>query len=74
MKLWDRRASGSSSETIQAPKNPFESWFNLNVGPKTRTLASSPSRSIPSWHCASTFLPKCDAVRDIKWSPFLEEG
>lgn len=74
VKLWDRRASGATSKTIQAPKNAFESWFGFNVGSKAQTWNSHPRRSIPSWHCASTFQPKCEGVRDIKWSPYIDEG
>lgn len=34
---------------------------------------SEPSRTA-TWHCISTYQPKCDAVRDICWNPLIDDG
>jgi WD40 repeat protein len=42
-----------------------------------RPIAGKPQKSPPPnvhWHCRSTFLPKSEAVRDIRWSPFYDDG
>ena len=75
VKLWDRRASATISKSTKAPKNIFHSWFGfLNGSSSTNNETIPIHRSIPSWCCASTYQPKCDAVRDICWSPFIDEG
>jgi WD repeat-containing protein 24 len=41
-----------------------------------RPIAGQPQKPPPNfqWHCRSTFLPKSEAVRDIRWSPFYDDG
>lgn len=64
VKLWVRRP---------VPKKPIadnsknrRSWFNFNVAP------SMDDHSF-TWHCRATFEPKSEAVRDIRWSPLLDD-
>ena len=69
------------------PLRPHRSWgffgprqpvpFSSNVPgvygrPSTGGLSGGGSAVVRSWHCAATFRPQSDAVRDIKWSPHLE--
>ena len=96
-KLWDRRASTSSSSAISggadgnlgstaASSSTQPSSFNLNNAKNWFGFASPhsvPSAQLPAsialsrtamWHCVSTYQPKCEAVRDIKWNPFIDDG
>lgn len=86
VKLWDRRASTSNnngggmgpkgSPSASVPQ-PIISWFGLG-GTQLQSnntklqVSNAPSRTA-AWHCVSTFQPKCEAVRDIKWSPSVDD-
>jgi WD40 repeat protein len=49
----------SSSQAVQ----------NVQLPPQL----SEPSRTA-TWHCISTYQPKCEAVRDICWNPLMDDG
>lgn len=77
---------GTGSVGSNAPIMP--STFNLSTknwfeGLGFGGLKSVPNATLPSsnamartaiWHCVSTFQPKCDAVRDVKWNPYIDDG
>lgn len=65
VKLWERRAT-SSSEKVDDP-SPVISWFG-----RQSSKAKHREESI-SWHCAATFQPNAEAVRDVSWSPFHDD-
>jgi len=87
--LWDRRAAANTgfgtyvSPPVtnnpqmfqQSTKSPtLMSWFGRNT-PKTSNTIMSSNATVrtASWHCVSTYQPKCEAVRDIKWNPFIDD-
>jgi len=89
VKLWDRRAAANTgfgtyvSPPVtnnpqmfqQSTKSPtLMSWFGRNT-PKTSNTIMSSNATVrtASWHCVSTYQPKCEAVRDIKWNPFIDD-
>lgn len=87
VKLWDRRATSSStitggdgnigSSSVQSSFNlSAKSWFGFGGSSSVPVqLSSSNAMSQTAmWHCVSTFQPKCEAVRDIKWNPFIDYG
>lgn len=39
----------------------------------TTTRSGSHTNTTTAWRCRLTFEPKCEAVRDIQWSPFFED-
>ena len=67
VKLWERRDMGPRVEPEQT--HQLRSWFSGAMS----SSRSQSSRSY-SWHCRSTFEPKSEAVRDIKWSKFQDDG
>eukprot|EP00571_Detonula_confervacea_P001238 CAMPEP_0172319194 /NCGR_PEP_ID=MMETSP1058-20130122/37079_1 /TAXON_ID=83371 /ORGANISM="Detonula confervacea, Strain CCMP 353" /LENGTH=990 /DNA_ID=CAMNT_0013034193 /DNA_START=210 /DNA_END=3181 /DNA_ORIENTATION=- len=90
VKLWDRRATSSSSTLPGAsgsigPNLPVnqstfnlsaKSWFGFGGAPTVQNAqlpTSSAMARTAMWHCVSTYQPKCEAVRDIKWNPFLDD-
>ncbi|KAL7552029.1 hypothetical protein ACHAWF_015240 [Thalassiosira exigua] len=86
VKLWDRRATSSSSatesrgvENVPVVESSFnlsaKSWFGFGT-PSVTNAQLPPSNAMAMtaiWHCISTYLPKCEAVRDIKWNPFMDD-
>ena len=91
VKLWDRRATSSSSmnpgsvssvgsnASVAQPMfnlNP-RSWFgfgNSSVVQSSQMPQSSEFSRTATWHCISTYQPKCEAVRDISWNPANDDG
>lgn len=74
--LWERRrvtSEESAAKTAQ-PQHSYQTPLlrGLLFGGMTPNTPS-PQRSY-SWHCRSKFEPKSEAVRDIRWSPFYEDG
>ena len=61
--LWERTHTGTSPH-----HNTKSSKFNRFFGGMALDAQSF------SWHCRSIFEPKSEAVRDIRWSPFYEDG
>lgn len=90
VKLWDRRAAANTgfgtyvSPPVtnnpqmfqQSTKSPtLMSWFGRNTPKASNTIMSSNATvRTASWHCVSTYQPKCEAVRDIKWNPFIDDS
>lgn len=89
VKLWDRRATSASSTGggtgARSSSGPIshstinlssKSWFGFGA-PSTQNDQVNLSSKISTaaiWHCVSTYQPKCEAVRDIKWNPFIDDG
>lgn len=88
MKLWDRRATCSSSlhhgatggAEYTATQNKLnqttKSWFgfgNSLTVHSAHQLPTSAMLSTATWHCISTYQPKCEAVRDIRWNPVIDD-
>jgi len=88
VKLWDRRATSSSlsggassvASNVPVVQSTFnlsaKSWFGFGGSPSVRNAQLPPSAAMPRtaiWHCVSTYQPKCDQVRDIKWNPFIDD-
>jgi WD40 repeat protein len=87
--LWERRAqktdasSKSSKHRSSDSSQPVarNSFFGALV-PTSSSSSQYPHKSstksvTPSsyqWHYRTTFAPKSEAVRDIQWSPFYEDG
>ena len=81
VKLWDRRATNSS--VTNASKNIVENrstWFGFGGSSNSNSSRQLPNSFTQSttittatWHCCSTYQPKCEAVRDIKWSPYMDD-
>lgn len=66
--LWERRQTeGSTMEVGNKSQSRFNRIFGGMAGPTI-------TRRTFTWHCRATFEPKSEAVRDIKWSPFYEDG
>ena len=65
VRLWERKSSASDVTGQQS--GGVRSWFGVHDSP---SLSNRPH----SWKCRATFEPKAEAVRDIKWSPFLDDG
>lgn len=88
VKLWDRRAtsststlpsaSGSVGSTVPSTFNlNAKSWFGFGGFPTVQNAQLPPSSAISRtavWHCVSTYQPKCEAVRDVKWNPIIDDG
>lgn len=93
-KLWDRRATSSSStiprgsdsgagfNTSASQSTTFntlsaKSWFGFGgaqtVHQNTQQPLLAMNHRTATWHCVSTYQPKCDGVRDIQWNPFLDD-
>jgi WD40 repeat protein len=47
------------------------SLFGLHSKLGSHTTKIPDADSPPSWQCVATFQPKSEAVRDVKWGPFL---
>ncbi|KAL7543588.1 hypothetical protein ACHAXR_012881, partial [Thalassiosira sp. AJA248-18] len=90
VKLWDRRATSSSSalsggdsaigsNNVPLAQSSFnlssKSWFGFGSSPSVRNAQLPPSGMARTaiWHCVSTYQPKCEAVRDIKWNPYIDD-
>ncbi len=78
VKLWDRRATTTSSVTSASNVVANRStWFGFggsnNAKQALNPLSLSTTITTANWHCCSTYQPKCEAVRDIKWSPFIDD-
>ena len=88
-KLWDRRATSSSSlhhhgagrnagnSASQSKLNQtVKSWFglgdSLTIHSALQPQSSALTRSA-TWHCISTYQPKCEAVREVSWNPVIDD-
>jgi WD40 repeat protein len=65
--------SSSTNKTSSASSSSASSRFNRFFGGGAGPSEDTPPRQSFSWHCRATFEPK-EAVRDIQWSPFYEDG
>lgn len=71
--LWERKltedASSAKEATATPPAKPtgLQFLFGGTVAPVV------PQRTY-TWRCRAKFEPKSEAVRDIRWSPFYDEG
>jgi len=91
VKLWDRRATSSSSmhpgstSSVGSNASVVQPLFNLNArswfgfGSSSAVQSSQMPHSseltrTATWHCISTYQPKCEAVRDIRWNPAIDDG
>lgn len=89
VKLWDRRASSSLSvhaesissigSNLSLAQPMAKNWFGFGgFGASSSQAVQLPPLSEPSrtatWHCISTYQPKCEAVRDICWNPLIDDG
>lgn len=79
--LWERRkatdatTADNSSNTGTAngtQTRNVTSRFN-RFFTSTRSTQPEPRQSF-AWHCRAAFEPKSEAIRDIQWSPFLQDG
>ncbi|KAL9185264.1 hypothetical protein ACHAXT_003041 [Thalassiosira profunda] len=53
-----------------------KSWFGFGGAPSVQNAQASPSNAMArtaTWHCVSTYQPKCEAVRDVRWNPFIDD-
>jgi WD40 repeat protein len=66
VKLWERRAINQQSN--QEQNKTVRSWFG-----NMTSARSQPDRAY-SWFCRATFEPKSEAVRDMQWSKFQDDG
>lgn len=66
VKLWTRIPIQNKEATPDNSKQ-LRSWFQFKSAP-------SYDDQIYSWQCRATFEPKSEPVRDIRWSPFLDDG
>jgi WD40 repeat protein len=75
--LWERKLQpirtkdsvSKSREKKEASLGKFRGLF----GPMGSSAPLQPQQSY-DWFCRATFAPKSEAVRDICWSPFYEDG
>jgi len=71
-----RGSTSYSSLQKQRSRNlrGLTSWLGLSTPSSSQSEPESapPMRFQPSWRCVATFRPKSGPVRDVKWSPFLE--
>ena len=76
VKLWDRRATSFTSAASNIVANR-STWFGFGGSSSTKQVPNpftqSTTITTANWHCCSTYQPKCEAVRDIKWSPFIDD-
>lgn len=76
--LWERRKMEDVSPAAHINPNANSSRFKGFFGGLANSAASSVQQHRRSqkfqWHCRATFQPKSEAVRDIRWSPFYEDG
>ncbi len=87
IKLWDRRASSTSVRPGEARgfeytaaqstlKQPAKSWFSFGNSLNVHSTQQPQTKAMPrsaTWHCISTYQPKCEAVRDISWNPAIDD-
>lgn len=80
VKLWDRRATSaavgddkSANAALTVPN--MRTWFGFGGTQvaTNRSLSTSTNMTTSNWHCVSTYTPKCEAIRDIKWNPCSED-
>jgi hypothetical protein len=73
--LWERRkkTKGERDQTREEreKQKKFSSFFGKMM---TSAGTASAKQQAYQWHCRSTFAPKSEAVRDIRWSPFYGDG
>jgi hypothetical protein len=70
--LWERQRNNiSADQQRRQSKQSNKQGFSFFGGIKSSQ--SNPKRSY-SWQCRATFEPKSEAVRDIQWSPFHDDG
>ena len=87
IKLWDRRASSTSVHPGEAGgieysvaqsklNQPAKSWFSFGNSLTVHSVQQPQTKNMPrsaTWHCISTYQPKCEAVRDISWNPAIDD-
>ena len=82
IKIWDRLISSSSITKDQNDKNPsnispsggVRSWWGGISSMEDPNNSKVNNHQSFIWHCAFTFQPKSEPVRDIQWDPFHSNG
>jgi WD40 repeat protein len=72
--LWERqrtKVTTTDQQKRQSKASTKQGGFSLFGG--MNKMQSNQKRSY-SWQCRATFEPKSEAVRDIQWSPFHDDG
>lgn len=78
--LWERKPrratddNGKSQKKNQQASNSSARLRMLFGGMASGQAASAAARSSFSWQYRARFEPKSEAVRDIRWSPFYDDG
>lgn len=79
--LWERRkvvananATGATNAGQEQQDLKLKQSIKHGFSLFGKSTAALPKRSLYSWHRRATFDPKSEAVRDIRWSPFYEDG
>jgi hypothetical protein len=79
--LWERKQQQpqqirSKKDMVDSRREKYEASLGKFRGLFGHMGASAPSQPQQSyeWFCRATFAPKSEAVRDICWSPFYEDG
>ena len=68
VKLWIRQPAAVKKEQGTTKKTQNKrSWFRFNTAPSLDDQSYS-------WNCRATFEAKSEAVRDVRWSPLLDDG
>lgn len=74
--LWERRRQADdnavTTEALETSESASERGLHRWFGNKIRS--STPLKRTYSWHLRKRYEPKCEAVRDIQWSPFFDDG
>lgn len=65
--LWERIKTDADPMDGKKAQNRFNRIFG-------GMAAQTATRRLFTWHCRATFEPKSEAVRDIKWSPYFDDG
>lgn len=66
--LWERRKVATAQRESQNTSRQGFSLFG------SRSTQSNDQKRSYSWQCRATFSPKSEAVRDIRWSKFYDDG
>jgi WD40 repeat protein len=67
--LWERL-----EETVQADHAKSSKGLHHRLFGVAQSMTNSTRKNNMTWHCRAKFEPKSEAVRDIQWSPFYEDG
>jgi hypothetical protein len=71
--LWERQRSNNSADPQRRGQSKQSSKQGFSFFGGIKSSQSNQKRSY-AWICRATFEPKSEAVRDIQWSPFHDDG